>query len=60
MKIETKKRIANWLMARPKMAMVYMVVTASLYALVMGKRAFTDAHEFCKYMKGLSRNENQD
>lgn len=55
MKIETKKRIVNWLMARPKMAMVYMVVTAPLYALVMGKRAFTDAHEFCKCMKGVEQ-----
>lgn len=53
MKIETKKKIVDWLMARPKMAMVYMVTTAPFYALVMGKRAFTDVHEFCKYMKGV-------
>lgn len=53
MKIETKKRIVDWLMARPKMAMVYMATTAPFYALVMGKRAFTDVREFCKYMRGV-------
>ena len=53
MKIETKKKIVDLLMARPKMAMVFMVTTAPFYALVMGKSAFTDAREFCKYMKGV-------
>lgn len=53
MKIETKKKIVDWLMARPKMAMTYMVITAPFYALVMGKKAFTDAHKFCKYMRGV-------
>ena len=53
MKIETKKKIVDWLMARPKMAMAFMVTTAPFYALVMGKRAFTDVHEFCKYMRGV-------
>ena len=58
MKIETKKKIVDWLMARPKMAMAFMVTTAPFYALVMGKRVFTDVREFCKYMRELSRNEN--
>lgn len=53
MNIETKKKIVDWLMARPKMAMVYMVTTAPFYALVMGKRAFTDVREFCKCMRGV-------
>lgn len=55
MKIETKKKIVDWLMARPKMAMAYMVTTAPFYALVMGKRAFTDAREFCKFMRGVEQ-----
>ena len=55
MKIETKKKIVDWLMARPKMAMAYMVITAPFYALVMGKRVFTDVCEFCKYMKGVEQ-----
>lgn len=53
MNIETKKKIVDWLMARPKMAMVYMVTTAPFYALIMGKRVFTDVREFCKYMRGV-------
>ena len=48
MKIETKKKIVDWLMA-----MAYMVITAPFYALVMGKRVFTDVREFCKFMKGV-------
>lgn len=53
MKIETKKKIADWLMARPKMAMAYMVVTAPFHALVLGKRVFPEVREFCKYMRGV-------
>lgn len=55
MKIETKKKIVDWLMARPNMAMAFMVITAPFYALVMGKRAFTDAREFCRYMRGVEQ-----
>ena len=53
MKIETKHGIVYWLIARPKVVMAYMVITAPFYALVMGKRVFTDVREFCKFMKGV-------
>ena len=53
MKIDTKNKIVDWFMSRPKMSMAYMVITAPFYALVMGKRVFTDVREFCKYMRGV-------
>ena len=55
MKIETKKKIVDWLMARPKMAMAFMVTTAPFCAVVMGKRVCTDVREFCKYMRGVEQ-----